>query len=176
MSSREKKLLILFVLAGLVIVNVLLFSFYNQKKVQLDGQLAAAEAQLMQARLMEKSATDFAEEIEWLAENEPEPSAYQTVQTELQQFITTQANNFGLEIKDEDFLAIDTSGQYFHRAQIVLKLTGKEAALYRWLHAINDPTAFRAAFEIQLKPNSDDTLIDCTATVVQWFPPLKNES
>lgn len=176
MSSREKKLLSLFALAGLVILSVILVSFYQQKKALLEGELNAAEAKLKQSRLLEKSAEQFAKEIVWLAETEPEPMVYQTVQSELRQFATTQANSFGLEIKREDFLTTDTSGEYFHRAQIVVSVTGQEAALYRWLHAINDPNEFRAAIEIQMKPNTqDDALIDCTATVAKWFPPLENE-
>jgi len=175
MSSREKKLLIIFTLGGLLVVNILLFSLYNQKKTQLEGELSAAEAEFKQVSILQKSASQFAGEIEWLKTNEPEPAAYQTVQTELQQYISTQASNFGLESK-EDFLATDTSGKFYNRVQVEVKLTGKEAALYRWFHAINDPAAFRAAFKIVLKPNSqEDTLIDCTAIVAQWFKPIEDE-
>ncbi len=83
-----------------------------------------------------------------------------------------QARNLGLTIKDQDLLPTDESGVNYHRVQVKIKPHRPRADLYRWFDSINDPTSFRAAYQIILTPNSqDDTLIDCTATLAQWFPP-----
>ena len=53
-----------------------------------------------------------------------------------------------------------------------LNVAGREEALYRWLDQINDPAKLRSATQLLLKPDAkDDTLIDCTATIDQWFVP-----
>ena len=50
--------------------------------------------------------------------------------------------------------------------------TGQEQALYVWLDRLNQPTKLRMATQIRLTPNQqDDTKIDCTATIEQWFVP-----
>lgn len=171
MSAREKKLLIFLLTAGFIVVNFFLYSLYVQRKSLSITELNAAKASLQQAIAFQNSSEQLAEEMVWLAENEPEPAVYQTVQTQLQQFAETQARNLGLTIKSQELLPTDTSGVHYNRAQVKINLTGQEQALYRWFDAINDPSEFRSAYEIRLKPDKDDTLIDCSATLSQWFPP-----
>lgn len=172
MSAREKKLLILFMTAGFIVVNFFIYSLYAQKKSLFTAELDSAKARLQQAIAFQNSSTELAEEMQWLAENEPQPSVYQTVQTQLQQFAEAQARNLGLTIKSQELLPTDTSGAHYNRAQVKINLTGQEQALYRWFDAINDPAQFRSAYQIRLTPNGkDDTLIDCSATLSQWFPP-----
>ena len=172
MSDREKKLLALLLFAGFVILNFFLFTIYSQTKARYTNDLETAKSKLQQAILFSESSEEYAEEMEWLNSNEPEPAAYQDIQSELQKFADAQARKLGLTVKKQDFLPTDQSGIYYHRVQVKINLTGNEKALYRWFNMINDPKAFRAAYQIILKPNSqDDTLIDCSATLAQWFPP-----
>ena len=66
-----------------------------------------------------------------------------------------------------------TEGRHFHRAKIQLSINGTEEALYRWLDHLNTPDQLRIASSIRMSPNvKDDTKIDCTATIEQWFVPL----
>ncbi len=172
MSAREKKLLALLLVAGFIIVNFFLYTLYVQKKTLYTNDLEAAKARLQQALSFRESSDQLTGEMTWLSENEPEPAAYQEVQTKLQQFAETQARSLGLTIKTQELLPTDTSGIHYNRAQVKINLTGQEQALYRWFEAINDPAAFRTAYQIRLSPNGqDDTLIDCSATLAQWFPP-----
>lgn len=173
MSDREKKLLTLFLIAGFLIVNVFLYTFYKDKKNLYKSNLDSAKSQLEQAILFRESSSEFAEQMAWLAEKEPKPATYQDTQNALQLFAETQAKNFGLTVKSQEPLPTDDSGVHYHRAQVKINLTGKEEALYKWFDAINDPNIFRTALQIRMTPNSkDDTLIDCSATLSQWFPPV----
>ncbi len=177
MSAREKNLLIILCLAGFVMLNFFLFSQYRQKKSLLESKLETAKTELQLAITLQENSVQISSEMDWLTQHETEPAEYQTIQAELQQFVDAEARKVGLEVKKQDFEATDTSGTHFHRVQIVFNVTGKEEALYRWLHAINEPTAFRAATQLRLGPNSqDDKLIDCVAVISQWFPPNKSES
>jgi hypothetical protein len=172
MSTREKKLLTLLLVAGFLIVNFFLYTLYSQKQTTYENELNVAKGRLQQAISFGESSEQLAEEMQWLAKNEPEPAAYQDVQTKLQQFAEAQARNLGLTIKSQELLPTDESGDNYHRAQIKINITGQEVALYTWFDAINDPTAFRTTFQIRMTPNGqDDTLIDCSATLSQWFPP-----
>lgn len=172
MSTREKKLLFLFVFAGFVILNVFLFTLYSESEIRFTNDLETAKSTLQQAITISESSQLYADEMKWLADHEPAPAAYQDVQTSLQQFAETQARNFGLTIKSQELLPTDDSGFHYHRAQVKINLSGREDSLYKWFDAINDPSAFRSAYQIRLTPNTqDDTLIDCSATLSQWFPP-----
>lgn len=173
MSDREKKLLALLLVAGFLIINFFLYTLYVQKKTLYANELDAAKARLQQAIAFSDSSNQLAEQMEWLAQNEPEPATYQDTQNALQQFAETQARMFALNVKKQELLPTDQSGAHYHRAQVKIDLTGKEEDLYKWFEAINDPAAFRTTYQIRMTPNSqDDTLIDCSATLSQWFPPV----
>lgn len=173
MSDREKKLLALLLIAGFLIVNFFLYSLYVEKKNLYANDLESAKSQLQQAITFRESSGEFAEQMAWLAEKEPKPATYQETQNALQLFAESQAKNLGLTVRSQEPLPTDETGPYYHRAQVKINLSGREMALYQWFDAINDPDAFRTTFQINMKPNAqDDALIDCSATLSQWFPPI----
>lgn len=175
MSPREKNLLILFATAGFIILNLLAFNFYTKKKLQVRSQLADARSALERAEMIAENRDDVLDEIEWLASREPQPAAYQDVQSNLQQLIEREAQVAGLVIKpnSQKLLPTDqTAGNEFHRAKVQISVTGPEKALYSWFSRLNLPDQLRAATTIQLSPNrDDDTKIDCTTVIEQWFIP-----
>jgi hypothetical protein len=174
MSAREKKLLIFFACAGFLIVNFLGFGYYQSKRTQFDRALSEARQQLQTAEIFQASRQQVIDQMEWLAENEPEPAANQDVQTRLQQLCEREARGMGLEIVNQRPLPTDTTtGTHYHRAKMELRVSGGEEALYRWFDRLNAPTELRAATSVRLTPNAkDDTKIDCLTTVEQWFVPV----
>jgi hypothetical protein len=99
--------------------------------------------------------------------------ANQDAQTRLQELVEREARATGLTIKTQKPLPTDaTEGRLYHRAKLQITVTGAEEALYRWFDRLNMPEEFRAATQIRLTPNAqDDTKIDCSATIEQWFIP-----
>lgn len=174
MSPREKKLLIFFAAAGFLVINFLAIGFYKTKRLQTERKLAQATQKLDTARIYRASSEQVADQMEWLAKNEPQPAANQDIQTKLQQLCETEAKNSGLNIKSQKPLPTDAAeGLHYHRAKIQITISGREDALYRWFDRLNMPEQLRAATYIRLSPNTqDDTLIDCTSTIEQWFVPL----
>lgn len=178
MSSREKKLLSLLLLAGFLLLNLFLYSQYQQKKALFETALETSQIELEQGKTSQDNATQYAEEMQWLANHEPAQTDAQNVEGQLQKFIETEAKAAGLTLKPQaqEFLTTDTTGKHYHRAQIKISVTGREESLYRWLNTVNDPSAFRSAIQIRLSPNTqDDTLIDCSAVISQWFPAEKTD-
>lgn len=174
MSPREKKLLIFFAVAGFLVLNFLAIGFYKNKRQQVERDFNQANRTLETARMYRASREQVADQMDWLAKHEPRPAANQDVQTKLQQLCETEARTAGLTIKSQKPLPTDaTEGRHYHRAKIQITVSGKEEALYRWFDRLNIPEQFRAATVIRLSPNTqDDTLIDSTATIEQWFVPL----
>jgi len=173
MSSREKKLLIFFAAAGFLVLNFLAIGFFQKKQLEVESQRSQAQQKLNTAEMFRASREQVVDEMEWLAKHEPEPAANQDVQTQLQQLCEQEARTAGLTIKLQQPLTTDTSGAHYHRAKIQLTVNGEEEALYRWFDRLNIPEQFRIASSIRISPNKeDDTKIDCTATIEQWFVPI----
>ena len=173
MSDREKKLLIFFAIAGFAILNLLAFNFATTQRQQVNIQRNQAQQKLATAEMFRESSAQVTDQIAWLAEREPQPAANQDVQTKLQQLAETEAKANGLTIKNQKPLSTDSAeGRHYHRAKIQITVTGTEQALYQWFDKLNLPDQLRIASQIRLTPNQqDDTKIDCTATIEQWFVP-----
>lgn len=174
MSDREKKLIIFFAIAGFAILNLLVFNFATTKRQEVNTRRDQAKEQLATAERFRESSAQVTDQMAWLAEHEPEPAANQDVQTKLQQLAESEAKATGLTIKTQKPLPTDSAeGRHFHRAKIQITVTGTEQALYQWFDRLNMPDQLRIASQIRLTPNpQDDTKIDCTATIEQWFVPL----
>jgi hypothetical protein len=173
MSPSEKKLLIFFATAGFLVLNLLAVGFFKTKQLQASRELDQARKTLETAEIYRASREQVADQMEWLAAHEPQPAANQDVQTQLQQLCEKEATSAGLTIKSQKPLPTDaTEGRHYHRAKIQITVNGKEDALYRWFDRLNIPEQLRSATVIRLSPDTDDTKIDCTATIEQWFVPL----
>lgn len=174
MSPRERNLLLLFAAAGFLVLNVIGFGFLKSKQADLDRKLAAAEQNLEDAQIAQTNAQEVGEEMQWLADHEAEPIASQNVGTSLQQICEAEAKSAGLTIKTQRPLDADeTEGRHYHRAKMQINVVGKEEALYQWLDKLNEPDSLRIATQLRLSPDDkDDTLIDCTAIIEQWFVPI----
>ena len=172
MSAREKKLLLFFGLAGFAILNFLAFKYATVKRTEVDSNRTLAQQELNTAEEFQDKRVQVTDEMDWLAEHEPEPVANQDIQTTLQQLTEREAKTTGLTIKAQKPLPTDSTGVHFHRAKLQITVTGTEQALYQWFDRLNVPQQFRVASQIRLTPNQqDDTKIDCTATIEQWFVP-----
>ena len=174
MSSREQKLLILFAVAGFVMVNLVGLSLYKKKAADLSNRKQEAERVLKELGLFQASREQRLDEMEWLENNLPDPAEYENVQTALQTYCVAEARRFNLNLTEVPSRNREApEGNHFQRVVMNYKTTGMEQDLYRWLDRINMPAQMRASTKLLLSPNKEnDTRIDCQVTVEQWFIPV----
>lgn len=177
MSEREKKLVTLFGTAGLILLILWGYSFYQKKSLALKQDRINAENNLREGKLYLASRDAILDEIDWLAQHQPEPQAIELVAANLQEFANSQAMSSGLTVKKQDPLpdrSIESTEQRTYKvAQVKFQVSGEERALYLWFDRMHSPNDFRVISEITLLPNKElDHLIDCTVTFDQWFVPL----
>lgn len=177
MNDREKRLVLVL---GLIAVGIgVLFGYktYADYRTTIQIQTKAAELTLENAENFLALREQAADELAWLAENEPEPNAIQNVRPAIQQFATKRAEEVGLTVLSPSFPPdAETTGHY-GRARVQMTVTGTEEALYRWLHEIQSPKDFRTVVSINLTPKrDDDTKISCIVVIEQWFVPEPSPS
>jgi len=172
-SPREKKLLIYFAVGGFVVINLLGFNYFSKLRIDIHGQHEKAFKELKAAERFSASRDEVESQMEWLGKHEPKPTDYQPVQTALQELAEKEVTGVGLTLKTQKLLPTDIVGPYYHRVKVQLTMVGPERALYSWFDHLNSPESLRCVTSIRLSPNKeDDTLIDCTAVVEQWFVPV----
>lgn len=177
MSSREKKLLTLLLLAVLVVGVLLLYKrVYEPRYQQAKLKLTNAEQQIQNANAVSQSKDLVEAEQNWLSENEPAPESQQKAQSDLQNFCEQTTKRFGLEVKSETLLeAVTPLDNFYHRVRIDLLVSGKEKEFYNWLVTLDNPEIFQRVTSLRLNPNkSDNTLIEAKVVVDKWFTPTSN--
>ena len=173
MSDREKKLVLLFGLAAFLLVNFFGISWFQGQKAKIARQLVEAKGKVDLALVTSDSYDTVIEEMDWLNQKTPEPRTGQLVGTELEQYASNQATTHQLTITRRDIKANDESGVYFHRAMVEFRVNGREDSFYRWLDRLQMPEQFRAVTFLRLAPDTkEETLIDATVHVEQWYVPL----
>jgi len=176
MSDREKKLVLLFGIAAFLLVNFFGISWFRGYQTGVARDLLKAKASVTDAENKSENHETISDEMEFLAKYDPKPRPAQTVQTELEQFASSQAAANQLQIsKRPRFLPTDESGSRFHRAKVELSVKGSEASIYRWLDKLQVKEEFRGLTFMRISPDQDDTLAECTVTAEQWFVPASVE-
>ena len=176
MSDREKKMVILFGLAAFVLVNFFGISWFQGQKLKVQRDLAKAKSEVVSAEAAAGNFETVYEEMKWLNDKMPSPKAGQLVGTELETYATNQANTNHLTIVKRDLKPNDETGKFFHRAKVQYKVSGTEDSLYRWLDRLQMPDQFKAVTFLRLAPDTkDDTLIEATVDVEQWYVPLVDD-
>lgn len=177
MSEREKKLLTLFAIAGVIIFGFWGFKTFTSYKQELQGKLATAKANLESAEMFAASRESIADEITWLAQHEPEPRVTELAGSALEKLADSEATRSGMVIKSRKILTTIEAGTengpaIYSIAQAQFQVTGTEQKLYDWFDRMHNPDEFRIISDINMLPNKeDDTLIDCTVTYDLWFLP-----
>jgi hypothetical protein len=171
MSEREKKLVILFSVGIFLVLNYFGYKFYLDQKARTSGDLRRAQTELAKAKDYQSKSSTVGDEMQWLDDHLPQPKAGPNVQTELMNYVENQAASNGLTVKKRTpFQAVE--GARFNRAKAIFTVNGMEENLYRWLDRIQAPEQLRAVTHLNLIPQrDDDTKIECTVTVDQWYIP-----
>ncbi|MCW1920928.1 hypothetical protein OKA05_00080 [Luteolibacter arcticus] len=173
MSDREKKLVMFFGLAAFVLVNFFAISWFQSQKEKIARQLTDAKGKVAVAQATADNYDTVVDEMNWLGDKSPAPKTGQLVATELETYASNQATTHQLEIKRRAIKPNDETGVYFNRAKVEFNVTGREDSLYRWLDRLQMPDQFKAVTSMRLSPDAkDDTKIDATIEVEQWYIPL----
>lgn len=176
MSSREKRLLIVLLSALFVVGSLFGYKSIQTKRNAVRVRIAKSEATLALADIALDQADSIKDEVHWLEKNLPDPEEGETKPSELETFVTNEAARVGLSVTRPKILPNDESGVAFHRARFQIAVSGSEASLYRWLTKVQSPKDFRAVTAIRYTPNrEDDTQIDATVQVEEWFIPVQDE-
>jgi len=169
----------LFGAAGVILLALWGYKTYENQKMNVAADRKNAENALREGQMYLASRDSLTDEIEWLAQHEPEPEAAEQVPTKLQQLASAEASRAGMTVKKMDILpdrsaeSEDGATRRYKVAQVKFTVTGEEKNLYAWFDRMHSPNDFRAISEITMSPNrEDDSQIDCIVTFDQWFVPL----
>jgi len=141
----------------------------REKKIEL----SRLELQKKENDMAGTAVTAIEKDMAWLKKVEPEPLAYEDVQTKLQNFLASSSaglglETFGLKLLDRD--EFDEEG-FYQSVRIQISCQGDQSKILRWLPKIHQPAEFRAVIYMKLQPSKIEGEMVCHLIAEQWLVP-----
>lgn len=175
MNDREKKLILVLLGAGFLIVNLFAFTSYSSAVTENETKLKAGKEEIkMKIRDLEEQDRHL-DEVEWLAENMPVEGTHATVRAELVTFTEQSMSKRGIEPKNSPTALRENFEEDgpFRYAVVKTRVNCRDRELYNWLCDLQDPKAGRSITRLRIEPlRNDPTKIDCEIEVTQWYSPV----
>ena len=176
MSDREKKLITFFAAAAVILLSLWAYKSYDNKRVSLKLDREKAESELALSKNYLTQRDMIQDEINWLAENEPQPQASEEAGPKLQSLASAEAIRAGVSVLKQEILpdrsAESEEKRDYKVVQVKFQITGEERHMYAWFDRMHSPNDFRCISDITMKPNREkNSLIDCTVIFDQWYVP-----
>lgn len=178
MTSREKNLILLLFGVAFLVINIFLFTSFNaamqKKRSQLD--IGAQKLDLMERDLATWESK--ADDVEWLANNQPVIGVHANIGAELAAFTEEAAKRHGVALSKRPSpqrADIEEAGAY-RSALVKVTANAMDEQLYKWLTDLQDPALSRSVTFVRISPQRDDpSRIDCELEITQWFRPERED-
>jgi hypothetical protein len=181
MKRSEKILLTVFGFVFLIIVGggMIAYGIQNYRSIQDESVSLTKRISEMKAAIAEGS--EWQRRSEWLDESVPSFTSRQEASSRLLDTLQKEADNNALTLAGKEFieeakplgqdgLPVEEEGGYFDQASVKITITGtKEQALFGWLHALQQPSAFLGVTRLQLTPSGQGKTVNVEVEITQFY-------
>jgi hypothetical protein len=180
MKRSEKILLTVFGFVFLIIVGggLIAFGIQNYRAIQAESASLTQRISEMKAAIAEGS--EWQRRSKWLDESVPSFTSRQEASTRLLDTLQKEADKNALTLAGKEFieetkqlgqdgLPVEEGG-YFDQASVKITITGtQEQALFGWLHALQQPSAFLGVTRLQLTPSGQGKTVNVEVEITQFY-------
>ena len=170
MSQSEQRLLTIFLVLLIGIVNLLGWHF-------LLGKKKALSAKLTELRAEEKSAAQWIADRKlwedrraWLDQHQPKMASDSEANAELLNFLQSSARKQNITIVEQALKDTATTAQY-REVSAGLKITGSLQAIIQWLVELQQPDKFYVIKNFSLKSDAEPPKMKCDLEVARRHVP-----
>jgi len=168
LSSRERRLMTLLLVAGFVILNFLGYQALAQRRTAALGQQRTLRFDI--ARLQELQAAKPLADLntEWVNNHLPAYTDIDQLETHLFNVVTSKAAAAGVDLTKKDPRPTQKDN-LVHRSIMDLEVTAEMESLVTFLHDLQGREDFRFISFLELTPTKDEERVRCQAQIQQWW-------
>lgn len=174
MTAREQSMMKWLGLIGFIGLNLILYSFYSDKKKALDTEKNNLDQELIQRNIRLEEITEWNDAYNWFLNNKPVQIPIEDAQNTLLNEVRTAAQQLGLvlnPVKPPNYLPA-LPAEDLERARVTISFTSGEPKFFEWVTRMNDAALFRALTHLSITPHpTDNTQVNVEAVVEQWINP-----
>lgn len=171
LTSKEKRLLFFLVGALFLLLNVVALKTFLDRRSLLQANIANLEAQLVQDRAILGQEQYWADHAQWLDDN-MQADDLTTVDDDnrFMEFVESSAKKHGLSYTRRGGGPAEATGLSFTEVYDASTVKGKMQPLVEWLAELQQPKAFRAIRQLNIKSGEPPEVI-CDVVVALWRKP-----
>ncbi|WP_156817087.1 hypothetical protein [Rubritalea marina] len=171
-TQREKRLMVAVGVLVAILAHVWVAQAIMQSYAKKKSTISSLESRIGQYKNSDNVKKVIADEMQWVADHEPEPIDFEQQQSQLLEFLSNSAADQSIVPTKPELSPQKDLGGKFQRCKIQLEAEAGESQLYRWLVKVHKPSEFRAVTSIKLKADPKDRasgLLTCTLGTEQWL-------
>ena len=169
MTRQEQRLAI--GLAAVLVVGGTFIAFNKLKdwKAQVDIQAQALDARRMEAETLLSQREFWQQRSNWLQESQPQFTKRSDADLELLKLIQESASKHNVKLTQNQLMPPEERPGLTSSTMIVAA-RGDMVAVLKWLHELQQPSAFISIPALTLTPNEEDSSeVDLSMNIQKWF-------
>ena len=166
-TKRERTLIIIFLGAIFLVINLFGVTWLFRKQWDLESRLLALRNERREANSWLEEKDTWQQRKQWLDKTQPKLQTAGEADTALLEALQTSAEKHEITIIDKAF-AEPNSQPFYQEVAVNLKVSGSLESITRWLVEIQQPANFQAVPSLSMKSDNDPSKIICELTVARW--------
>ncbi|MFN0130866.1 MAG: hypothetical protein ACKV19_29745 [Verrucomicrobiales bacterium] len=168
LSSRERRLLMLLLVAGFIILNFLGYQTLAQRRTAAISQQRSLKFDI--ARLTELQAMKPTVDVnsDWINSHLPAYADIDQLETHLFNVVNNKAIAAGVELTKKDPRPTE-KGDLVHKSILEIETIADMENLVDFLHSLQGREDFRFISFLELTPTKDEERVRCQTRVEQWW-------
>lgn len=168
LATNERRLLIFFLSAVFLAINLLAARAWMGWRASLVSQISALESQLAEAQVWAEGAAAIGPAREWMVAHPPQESTPDQASTGLLNTLRGAAEGAGLKVTEENLLpaAPVATG---NAVTLQTKLSGPFPGVAKALFSLQSPTAWRSVPKLTIRSDAEPPNVLVDMEVRQYY-------
>lgn len=174
LSSRERRLMMLLLVAGFIIFNFLGYQTLAQRRTAAVAQQRSLRFDIQRLKELQNAKPLADVNTGWVNAHLPAYTDIDQLETHLFNVVTSKAAAAGVELTKKDPRPTQKDA-LAHRSIMEIEATADIESLVTFLHSLQGKEDFRSISFLELTPTKDEERVRCQARIEQFWRPDSEE-
>jgi hypothetical protein len=153
MKASELRLIMILGVLTALCMGVVLSQYLLRQQRAIERRQQTLELQQMEGRAMLTEAEMWKQRLDWLQSAQPAMTSENLASEELLEMLLKSATAQGLTVQKQQ-LHEPVTAAYYREVGVTLTVRGPMASVFRWMHGLLAPAAFRVVSYLKMTPDA----------------------
>lgn len=174
LSSRERRLVMLLLVAGFIILNFLGYQTLAQRRTVALGQQRTLRFDIARLKELQSIKPTVDVNSDWITRKLPAYADIDQLETHLFNVVSNKAVAADVELTKRDPRPTEKDPMV-HRSILEIETTAEMEKLITFLHSLQGREDFVFIRFLELTPTKDEERVRCQIRIEQWWSPFSDQ-